>query len=78
MAPFGAAEAVRLTKLLAAAGVPRHARARWPVVALGDEALWLVGVRRSAAAPITPATRRALRLRVAPQRPPGLPPGAAV
>jgi len=78
MVPFGAAEAVRLTKLLAAAGVPRHARARWPVVALGDEALWLVGVRRSAAAPITPATRGALRLRVAPQRPPGLPPGAAV
>jgi tRNA(Ile)-lysidine synthase len=78
MVPFGAEEAVRLTKLLAAAGVPRHARARWPVVTLGDEALWLVGLRRSAAAPITPATRRALRLRVAPQRPPGLPPGAAV
>jgi tRNA(Ile)-lysidine synthase len=78
MVPFGAAEAVRLTKLLAAAGVPRHARTRWPVVTLGAEALWLVGVRRSAAAPITPATRRALRLRVAPQRPPGLPPGAAV
>ena len=35
----------------------------------GDEALWLVGVRRGAAAPITPATRRALRLRVAPSVP---------
>jgi tRNA(Ile)-lysidine synthase len=76
--PFGATAAVRLAKLLAGAGVPRHARARWPVVALGDEVLWLVGVRRGAAAPITAETRRALRLRVAPERPPGLPPGDTV
>ena len=53
MVPFGGMEAVRLTKLLAVAGVPRHARARWPVVALGSEALWLLGVRRGAAAPLT-------------------------
>ena len=78
MVPFGATEAVRLTKLLAGAGVPRHARARWPVVALGSEALWLVGVRRGAAAPLTGATRRVLRLLAVPKRPPGLPPGDAV
>jgi tRNA(Ile)-lysidine synthase len=76
--PFGATEPVRLTKLLAGAGVPRHARGRWPVVALGSEVLWLVGVRRGAAAPLTGATRRVLRLRAAPARPPGLPPGDAV
>jgi tRNA(Ile)-lysidine synthetase-like protein len=78
MVPFGATEAVRLTKLLAGAGVPRHARARWPVVTLGSEVLWLVGVRRGAAAPITGSTRCVLRLRAATERPPGLPPSDAV
>ena len=78
MVPFGGTEAVRLTKLLAGAGVPRQARARWPVVARGSEALWLVGVRRGAAAPLTGATRRVLRLLAGPKRPPGLPPGDAV
>jgi tRNA(Ile)-lysidine synthase len=78
MAPFGAVGTVRLTKLLAAAGVPRYARARWPVVTLGDEVLWLVGVRRGAAAPITAGTRGVLRLRAAPDRPSGLPSSDAV
>ncbi|HEY7141166.1 MAG TPA: tRNA lysidine(34) synthetase TilS, partial [Methylomirabilota bacterium] len=78
MMPFGATEAVRLTKLLAGAGVPRHARARWLVVVRGGEVLWLVGVRRGATAPLTGATRHVLRLRVAPERPPGLPPSDAV
>jgi tRNA(Ile)-lysidine synthase len=78
MVPFGAADSVRLTKLLASAGVPRHARARWPVVAREGEVLWLVGVRRGAAAPLTAETRLVLRLRAAPERPPGLPGGDAV
>jgi tRNA(Ile)-lysidine synthase len=67
MVPFGGAAPVRLVKLLAAAGVPRLARARWPVLARdGDhadgEVLWLVGVRRAAAAPLTERTRVVLRL----------------
>jgi tRNA(Ile)-lysidine synthetase-like protein len=78
MVPFGGVEAVRVTKLLAGAGVPRLARARWPVVARGDEVLWLVGVRRSAAAPLTGETRRALRLGTVPDRPSGLPVGDTV
>jgi tRNA(Ile)-lysidine synthase len=78
MVPFGGAEAVRLAKLLAGAGVPRGARARWPVVARGEEVLWLVGVRRSAAAPVTATTGRALRLATVPRRPSGLPPGDTV
>ena len=61
MVPFGGGEPVRLTKLLAGAGVPRHARARWPVVAREGEVLWLMGVRRGAAAPLTAATRVVLR-----------------
>jgi tRNA(Ile)-lysidine synthase len=78
MVPFGGKESVRLTKLLGAAGVPRQARARWPVVALGAEVLWLLGVRRGASAPLTPATRSMLCLRAAPESPPGLPRGDAV
>ena len=78
MVPFGGTEAVRLTKLLAGAGVPRHARARWPVVTLEGQVIWLVGVRRGVAAPLTEATRRVLRLQAAPERPPGLPPRDAV
>jgi tRNA(Ile)-lysidine synthase len=68
MVPFGSATPVRLTKLLAAAGVPRLARAGWPVVTRtgerGEDAevLWLVGVRRGTAAPVTARTRTTLRL----------------
>jgi tRNA(Ile)-lysidine synthase len=67
MIPFGGSGPVRLAKLLATAGVPRHARAPWPVLtragAPGDgEILWLLGIRRSAVAPITPRTRLALHL----------------
>ena len=62
----------------AAAGVPRQARARWPVVAREDEVLWLLGVRRGAAAPLTATTRTMLRLHAAPPRPPGLPDGDTV
>ena len=78
MVPFGGVDPVRLTKLLGAAGVPRQARARWPVVAREDEVLWLLGVRRGAAAPLTATTRTMLRLQAAPARPPGLPDGDTV
>jgi tRNA(Ile)-lysidine synthase len=70
MVPFGGTTRIRLGRLLAAAGVPRLARARWPVVvgagpgADGGEALWLVGARRAAAAPLAATTRTVLRLRV--------------
>jgi tRNA(Ile)-lysidine synthetase-like protein len=63
MLPFGGRDSVRLGKLLASAGVPRLARARWPVVARSDgEILWVVGVRRAAAAPLTLGTPVMLRL----------------
>ena len=78
MVPFGGAAPVRLTKLLGAAGVPRQARARWPVVAREDEVLWLLGVRRGATAPLTATTRTMLRLQAAPAPPPGFPDGDTV
>jgi len=73
--PFGGRESVRLGKLLASAGVPRLARARWPVVARSDgELLWVVGVRRAAAAPLTPGTPVMLRIEAV--SPADAPPGA--
>jgi tRNA(Ile)-lysidine synthase len=78
MVPFGGGEPVRLTKLLAGAGVPRHARARWPVVVRDGEVLWLVGLRRGAVAPLTAATRVALHLHAAPENPSGLTGSSAV
>jgi tRNA(Ile)-lysidine synthase len=67
MIPFGGTAPVRLTGLLAAAGVPRLARALWPVLVdvsgrIPGEVLWLVGIRRAAAAPVTETTRALLRL----------------
>ncbi|HZS33117.1 MAG TPA: tRNA lysidine(34) synthetase TilS [Methylomirabilota bacterium] len=72
--PFGGRGPVRVTRLLATAGVPRRARARWPLVvasrAGGDEAvLWVVGVRRSVAAPVTAGTVAVLRLELQPDAP---------
>jgi hypothetical protein len=56
---------VRLGALLAAAGAPRLSRARWPVLAAagGGGALWAIGVRRGAAAPVTPASRQVVSIR---------------
>jgi tRNA(Ile)-lysidine synthase len=71
LVPFGGHRRVRLGPLLATAGVPRHARARWPVVvrpepaAGSEDVLWLPGIRRGAAAPVTARTGTMLRLRCA-------------
>jgi len=65
--PFGGDRPIRVSRLLAAAGTPRLARARWPILVArhhaGEEVLWVIGVRRAAAAAITPETRAMLRVR---------------
>lgn len=65
--PFGGDRPVRVSRLLAAAGAPRVARAHWPVLVArdpaGDELLWIIGVRRGAAAPVTQGTKTMLRVR---------------
>jgi tRNA(Ile)-lysidine synthase len=52
----------RLKTLLIGAKIPRWDRVRVPVVEAGGEIVWIAGLRRSAIAPITPATRRVVRL----------------
>ncbi len=60
--PFGATGERRVKGLLLEAGLPRWERGRVPLVQAGPELVWVGGVRRGAAAPVTPATRRVLRL----------------
>jgi tRNA(Ile)-lysidine synthase len=68
--PFGADRPVRVARLLADAGAAVHARADWPLLVgrIRDEetVLWVMGVRRGTAAPVTAETRRRLRVRVVP------------
>lgn len=46
LVPLGGVGHAKVTRLLMAAKVPRSERARYPVVAAGDEVLWIPGVCR--------------------------------
>jgi tRNA(Ile)-lysidine synthase len=63
--PFGGAER-RLKTFLIDAKVPRWDRDRVPVVAAGGAIVWIVGLRRGAAARVTARTRRVLELALVP------------
>jgi tRNA(Ile)-lysidine synthase len=56
----------RLKTFLIGAKVPRWERVRVPIVEAAGEILWIAGLRRGAAAPITPRTRRVLQLALLP------------
>jgi tRNA(Ile)-lysidine synthase len=60
---FGGGER-RLKSFLIDAKVPRWERGRLPVIEADGQILWLAGLRRASAAPVTPATRRVLELRL--------------
>jgi tRNA(Ile)-lysidine synthase len=59
---FGGGGERRLKSLLIDARVARWERDALPLVVRGDEILWVVGVRRSATAPVTSTTRQVLEL----------------
>lgn len=63
--PFGGPER-RLKEFLIHAKVPRWQRDLLPIVETADGIVWVAGVRRGAAAPITPATRRVLEIALVP------------
>ena len=63
--PFGGGDR-RLKSFLIDAKVPRWDRDRLPLVDAGREILWLAGVRRGAAAPVTARTGTVLELRLVP------------
>ena len=62
---FGGGER-RLKSLLIDAAVPRWDRNRLPLVEADGQILWVVGLRRAAAAPITPQTREVVEIRLFP------------
>ena len=63
--PFGGGSR-KVKDLLIDAKVPRWERGRVPVVEAAGQILWLGGVRRGAAAPVTARTRRVLELALSP------------
>ena len=64
--PFGAPGSKPLKAFLIDAKLPRWERSRLPLVVAGGEIVWVVGLRRGAAAPVTPTTRSVLELSVIP------------
>ena len=64
-APFGSVER-RLKDVLIDAKVPRWQRDALPLVTAADQIVWVAGVRRGAAAPVTAATRRIVEITLVP------------
>ncbi len=62
--PFGGRRPVRLGEFLKKQQVSRQLKCRPTVLADAGGILWVIGVRRSARAPVSPATRRALWVHV--------------
>jgi len=60
--PLGAAGSKPLTRFLADAGVPRHDRARIPLVLAGERILWVVGVRPGEACRVRPTTTERIEM----------------
>ena len=65
LTPFGHGER-RLKTLLIDAKIPRWERSRIPVIEAAGEIVWIGGLRRGAAAPLTERTRRVLQLALVP------------
>jgi tRNA(Ile)-lysidine synthase len=60
--PFGGRRRVRIAEFLSKQRVSREFRSRPTVLADAGGILWVIGVRRSARAPVMPGTRRVLRV----------------
>jgi tRNA(Ile)-lysidine synthase len=56
----------RLKSFLIDAKLPRWERARLPLIEQDGRILWVAGLRRGAAAPVTAATREIVELRLMP------------
>ena len=60
MRVFGMSGSKKLKKVLMEKKIPRHLRRFQPVVVLGEEIIWLPGIKRSNLAPISSETKRQL------------------
>jgi tRNA(Ile)-lysidine synthase len=64
--PFGMQGGVKLSDVFIDRKVPRRLRGRWPLIAAGDEVLWVVGLRRGNQAGVGDSTRRLALMRLVP------------
>jgi tRNA(Ile)-lysidine synthase len=64
MVPFGAASEVKLKKIIIDAKPAEHLREHIWVLRCGDKIIWVPGIRRANCFPLTPATKKILRLKV--------------
>ena len=60
--PFGLNGTQKIKQLFIDQKTPPRQRHRIPLLVSGDEVLWVAGLRRGAAAPLTPETARILRI----------------
>jgi len=56
--PYGRHNAVKVKRLFQDRKVPSRMRKYWPLVCKGEEILWVAGLLRSSAAPVTSETRK--------------------
>ncbi len=59
---FGSGRSRKVQDVMVDAKVPREERGSRPVVYVGEEPIWLAGIRRSDAAPVNEKTKEAVRL----------------
>jgi tRNA(Ile)-lysidine synthase len=64
--PLGMKGTARITQIFADRHVPGPARARWPILAVGESPLWVIGLRLGSEARINPSSRVALLFRLTP------------
>lgn len=62
MVPFGMASAKKVKEILIDASVPHYWRDRVPILSAGAEIIGMLGVKRSALAPVLPTTKRVLKI----------------
>jgi tRNA(Ile)-lysidine synthase len=64
--PLGMAGQMKVSDLLVNRHIPQAARSFWPIVADGEQILWVVGLRRSSAARLEPETRKVVLMQLIP------------
>lgn len=62
LAPFGMQGTQKVKKVFIDRKIPRNRRNRIPIVAQNDAILWIAGIRRSSAAPVTGTTQRVMKI----------------
>ena len=62
--PLGLEGTTKVSDLMINNRIPALARARWPIVASGDEVVWVAGVRMSHSFRLTEATREVILMRL--------------